>query len=62
MNDEMVKVVYWPDGVWCYDEEKHSMTHRSDDYGFLSLPAGCTEEDIDSSVILALSGKPFGTS
>ena len=31
-------VILWPCGTWCYREELHAFTHKSDDYE--QIPAG----------------------
>jgi hypothetical protein len=28
-------IFLWPDGAWCYREDAHCMSHRSDDYRVL---------------------------
>lgn len=28
----MIKVVVWPDGTWCDEEDLHEYTYMSDDY------------------------------
>lgn len=33
----MIKVVVWPDGTWCDEEELHEYTHMSDDYEIVYL-------------------------
>lgn len=27
----------WPDGTWCYREELHEYTHKSDDYEIIAV-------------------------
>lgn len=31
-NDSDELICEWPDGTWCYMDERHEMTHMSDDY------------------------------
>lgn len=39
----MSTVIYvWPDGTWCFDDERESMTHMSDDCKRLEVP-----DDVD---------------
>lgn len=47
-----MKIVYWPDGCWCDQDEIHQMTHKSDDFAVLEIPDDVHYEDhqIDSMV------------
>lgn len=36
-------VFVWPCGTWCFREDAHEFTHKSDD--FLILPAESTEAE-----------------
>lgn len=44
---ELIKIVVWPDGEWCYIEDLYEASHRSDDYIVYSVYTTLTEDEID---------------
>jgi len=46
----VITIHYWPDGCWCYSNERQQFTHRSDDYGTWDVSFSMTEEQIDNLV------------
>lgn len=43
----MIKIYYWPDGTWCYEEDKSFvLSFMSDDYGSVEVPETAEEEEI----------------
>lgn len=43
------KIYYWPNNVWCYEDELHLMSHLLDDYILLDV-GDKTWEEIDQAV------------
>ena len=43
-------VYYWPDGIWCYENELSQMTHKSDDYSNAMFPDDFDDHKIDEEV------------
>lgn len=50
-----MKILFWPDGCWVYYEERHQMTHRSDDYAEMELDDDTDEHVIDVLVFSEVS-------
>lgn len=43
----MIKIYYWPDGTWCYEEDRSFvLSFMSDDYGSVEVPEAAEEEEI----------------
>jgi len=43
------EVYYWPDNTWCYEDELHLMSHKSDDCAVVEIDDESWEE-IDALV------------
>ena len=43
----MITVCYWPDGCWCYWNERQQFTHRSDDFITIQVSLTMADEQID---------------
>jgi hypothetical protein len=41
----------WPCGTWCYQDEQHEMSHKSDDYEVHQVPDSFMSDEIDSLVL-----------
>jgi hypothetical protein len=46
----MIKIYYWPDGTWCYEEHLWEYDWKSDDYAMIEVAAWMTEEEINTYV------------
>lgn len=54
-KEKEVKIFYWPDGIWCLQEELSEMVfHGRRVYKSLIVEHGSTEEDIEDLVMEAL--------
>lgn len=51
-----MKIYYWADACWCYDDEMIEMTHKGGDFGMLTLSPCLSEAEIDAAVYAALGG------
>ena len=51
----MITIYYWPDGCWCYSNERQQFTHRSDDYGTLRVSPVMNDEQIGRLVAKLLT-------
>ena len=47
----MIKVIVWPDGTWCDEEDLHEYTHMSDDYEIVYLTDLQYEKLLETNVI-----------
>lgn len=45
-----IVVLYWPNGTWCYRWELEQMSHMSDDYTEVKVPAFYGYDDIEEEV------------
>jgi hypothetical protein len=43
----MIKIYYWADGTWCYEEHLHEYDWMSDDYAIIEVSEWMPEEQID---------------
>jgi hypothetical protein len=46
----MIKIHYWADGTWCYEEHLYEYDWMSDDYHTLEVPDTWSDGDVDSFV------------
>lgn len=53
---ELIEIVVWPDGDWCYIEDLYEFSHRSDDYIVYSVYTNLTEEQIDELAYILVQG------
>lgn len=44
---EKTTICVWPNGTWCYHDELEEMTHMSDDFERIAMPADASFEDCD---------------
>jgi len=43
----VITIYYWPDGCWCYSNERQQFTHRSDDFITIQVSLTMADEQID---------------
>lgn len=46
----MMKIHYWADGTWCYEEYLHEYNWMSDDFTTIEVPVTWMAEDVDTFV------------
>ena len=52
---DKIKIMYWPDGDWCYADNLEEFSWKSDDYATLLVPEDLLYEEIDTLVHLTIS-------
>ena len=53
----MQTIIVWPDGTWCYLEDVHDFSWKSDDFQRVHLPEEMDSDEIDF-VVEQLIGLP----
>ena len=57
VSESWVKILYWSDGTWIFDEDftEYYLNGKSDDYDYLLVRVDASEESIETEVQNAIS-------